>query len=510
MATTQNKYLEFFRERIPNMGTPNDKGESVSPCIFHQDKNPSLAVNVDSGKWKCYTPHCAGHAGGTWKKFDQLLKGELASAGDVKVPPIEETVVDGFHQVLLQCKDPMGILTQRRGFTPQTIARFKLGWDGDRILIPIRGPDGSIVNIRKYAYGAAKDKMIAWGPRYNRARLFPYENVVSSDWVLLCEGETDCMLACQMGYPAVSATGGADTWLEEFNVQLKGKRVVICYDADPAGRKGAAAVALKLLPHASEVRVLTLPLAGSKEEKDITDYFVNLGHTKEDFDKLVEAAELVKALAESKPPDDTVVDIHLSRVGEHGYVGKRIRSTVLVAGKDLAPYQVPFKIGYTCPAVGSEKACERCQLGLNNGQRLVELKEYSPDLLQCVNVPIEKLHALMGRLCGIPDRCPKYKYEVQQYANIESIKAIPEIDFSAEESAYVIRNLFYLGHGIETNKTYHVEGVVMPDPKTQYATALVYNAKPSQDSIEKFESSEAIRTMLSIFKVEDDNGKARL
>jgi hypothetical protein len=499
------KYLQFFRERIPNLPDPNEKGEAVAPCIFHADKNPSLGVNVESGKWKCYTPHCPGHAGGGWKKFDALLKGEVTTAGEVKVPPIDQATVDGFHHILLNSKDALDILQTKRGLTLETIKRFKLGWDSDRILIPITGPDGSIVNIRKYKYGAAKDKMIAWGPRYNRARLFPFENT-KSDWVLLCEGETDCMLACQMGYPAVSATGGADTWLEEFNQQLKGKRVVICYDADPAGRKGATATALKLLPHAAEVRILTLPLAGSKEEKDITDYFKNLGHTKADFDKLIESAEKVEPLAEKRKPDDKEEEIHLSRVGEHRYVGKRIRSTVLIAGKDLAPYQVPQKVAYSCPAVGTEKMCDRCQLGLNNGQRLVQLAEWNNDLLQCVNVPVEKLNALMGRICGIPDRCPKYKYEVTEYANIESVKAIPEIDFTADESEYVIRNLFYLGHGIETNKTYHVTGVVMPDPKTQYATALIYDAVPSQDSIEKFEATDEMRNMLKMFQTEEDHG----
>lgn len=483
------------------MGEPNDKGEAVSPCIFHADKNPSLAVNVGSGKWKCYTPHCPGHAGGGWKKFEALMKGEVTTAGDIKVPPIDEAIVDGFHSILLQSPTALEILHVKRGLNLETIKRFKLGWDSDRILIPIRGPDGSIVNVRKYKYGAQKDKVIAWGPRYNRARLFPFENT-TGEWVLLCEGEMDAMLAAQLGYPAVTATGGADTWLPEFNQQLKGKDVVICYDADQAGLKGATATALKLAPHARTVKVVTLPLAGSKEEKDVTDYFFHLKHTKAEFDALIAAAEVVKVVAEKKAPDEKVEDIHLSRVGEHRYVGKRIRSTVLVAGKDLAPYQVPFRVSYTCTAVGSEKACERCHLGLANGQREVKMAEWSSDLLQCVNVPIEKLHSLLGRMCGIPERCPKYKYEVAEYANIESIKAIPEIDFSANESEYVIRNLFYLGHGIETNKTYHIQGVVMPDPKTQYATALVYSAAPSQDSIEKFETGVDMQNLLSIFKVE--------
>lgn len=492
-------FRQFFSERISNLPPPNEKGECVVPCIFHEDKSPSLAVNVQSGKWKCYTPHCIGHRGGGWKKFDALLKGEVIGA-DVQVKPIDVGTLEGFHRALLACAAPMEILRVKRGLSDETIKKYKLGWDSDRILIPILGPDGSYINVRKYKYGATEDKMIAWGVGYNRARLFPYENL-KSDWVLLCEGEMDAMIACQMGFPAITVTSGADTWMEEFNQQLAGKRVVICYDADHAGRKGAQQVALKLLATAKEVRILKLPLAGSKEEKDVSDYFVRLKHTAAEFQALVDAAEQVVPMVTQAPPPAEVRDLHLSDIGLDEHVGKRVRSTVLIAGKDLAPFQVPYRIGYACDAVGSEKMCDRCGICKANGQLEVKLPEWSPDLLQMINVPVEKLHAVVGKLAGVPDRCPKYKYEVKEHTNVESIKAIPEIDFNADHAEYVIRNLFYLGHGIETNHTYRIEAVVMPEPKTQYATALIYNAEPAQDSIEKFELVDSMLGLLSIFKV---------
>lgn len=497
------KYTDFYKERIPNLPEPNSKGESVVKCVFHEDTNPSLAINLESGKWKCYTPSCAGHAGGGYRKFDQLLRGEAQIGAEVKVPPIDAAAIAGFHHVLLQSKHALEILEKRRGLTIETIKRFELGYDGDRILIPIKGPEGSYVNIRKYKYGAAKDKMIAWGARYNRARLFPFENT-KLETVLLCEGETDCMLACQLGLPAITATGGADTWLAEFNEQLRGKIVYVCYDVDPAGRKGASQVALKLLATAKQVFKITLPLSGSKEEKDITDYFKNLGHSLEDFDALMKSAEEIRPIVEHTAPAEEIIDIHLSMIGLNTNVGKRVRSTVLIAGKDLAPFQVPKRIAFSCQQSGSEKLCDRCGICKASGQLEVTIPDWSQDLLQMVNVPVEKLHGILSRAAEVPDRCPKFQFEVKEHSNIESIKAIPEIDFSAAQSSYVIRSLFYLGHGIDTNKTYNIEAVVMPEPKTQYATALIYNATPSQDSIEKFAMSETTNTDLSIFEVRAD------
>lgn len=495
----QNKYYDYFRERIPNMAAPNDKGESVNKCIFHEDKTPSLAVNVHDGKWKCYTPSCPAHAGGGWKKFEQLLNGEIPSAGDIKPPPIEPAVIDAFHETLLRSPTPLDILRKKRGYTDETIKRFKLGYDGDRILIPIIGQDGSVLNIRKYKYGAPKDKFIAWGPRYNRARLFPVENL-SHQTIYLFAGEPDCMLACQFGLPAVTSTGGEDSWPQEFNDLLRGKDIVLVYDVDPPGRKAAVAAANKMVRAVKSVSIATLPLAGTKEEKDFSDYMLHLKHTVEDFNNVISQAHSVENLVREAAPPDEIHDIHLSRIGFEEYVGKRVAATVLVAGKDLAPFQVPKKIAYSCASVGTMKACDVCGICQSGGQREIEVPDWSQALIQMVNTPIEKLNAHLSRLAEVPDRCPKFKFEVKKYQNVEAIKVIPEIDFTAAESEYVIRSLFYLGEKLETNRTYHIKAIVMPDPKTQYGTALIYEALPSHDTIEKFEMNDEMNTLLRIFQ----------
>lgn len=483
------------------MGTPNDKGECVVKCIFHDDKTPSLAVNVENGKWKCYTPSCPGHAGGGYKKFEQLLKGEVPNAGDIKPPPIDPSTIEAFHEVLWRSPTPLAMLREKRGFTDATIKRFKLGYDGERVLIPIFGQDGSILNVRKYLYGAPKDKFIAWGMRYNRARLFPIE-ALRAETLYVFEGELDTMLACQCGLPAITQTGGADSWMPEFTEAMKGKHIVFCYDVDPAGRKAAQAAANKVVRVAASVRISTLPLAGSKEEKDFTDYIIRLKHTKEDFDEIIAKAESVKELVKNDAPEETIHTIHLSRIGSDEFVNKRVESTVLVAGKDLAPFQVPKRIAYSCSAVGSQKSCDACGICAANGQLEVTVPDWSQALLQMVNTPIEKLNALLGRLAEVPDRCPKFKFEIKEHENIEAVKCIPEIDFTTDDSEYVIRSLFYLGAGLDTNKTYTIRAIVMPEPKTQYATALIYDAKPSQDSIEKFEATPDVLQLLRIFHIE--------
>ncbi len=321
----------------------------------------------------------------------------------------------------------------------------------------------------------------------------------------LFEGEGDCLLACQLGLPAITITSGADTWMPEFNEQLRDKDIIICYDVDTAGRNGAAMNAMKLLKTARSVSIMTLPLAGTKEEKDFTDFIHVLGHTRAEFESYAAKAQKVEMQSVTAEPGPEVLEIHLAQIGMKEFVGKRVRSTVLVAGKDLAPYQVPLRTQYTCQAVGSEgKQCERCVLGMNLGRKELVLQNWSPELLEFVNIPKERLNAIMCRLVGIPDRCPKPIAKVEEFVNVEVIKVIPEIDFTAENAEYVIRNMFFLGHGIKTNRTYRIEGIVMPEPKTQYATALVYSAEPAQDSIEKFDAMTEMGE-LKLFQVEEHN-----
>lgn len=498
------KWLKFYRERVPDLEEPSaGTTNTVAKCVLHPNPDgKSLSIDLESGKFKCHVAHCVGHKGGAWKKFERLLKGEtFVGEGVTATHEIDKALVDAHHKVLLQSARSLEFMRKKRGYTDETIARFRLGYDGERYWIPIADESGKFVNVRKYLPGAPEDKMIGYTAGQNVARLFPIDNLVSN-WILLCEGETDTMLACQYGFPAITVTGGADTWRREFTEQLRGKLVVICYDADEAGRRGAAQHAISLLEAASEVRILKLPLRGTKAEKDLSNYLLNLGHSADDLRALIDAAEVIEnklGAGDNAPPPDEVSEIHLSEIGEDHLVGKRVRSTVLVAGKDLAPFQVPFKIGFQCEM--GEKQCAGCGIARAGGQKEVQVPEYSSTLLEMVNVPSSTLEFVLARLAGVPAKCWKFKREIKEYANVESIKAIPEIDFTSERSEYVIRNLYYLGHGMETNHTYKIESVVMPDPKNQYATSLVYKAEPSQDSVEKFELDPETVEMLSIFKV---------
>jgi hypothetical protein len=113
---------------------------------------------------------------------------------------------------------------------------------------------------------------------------------LSGPEVLLCEGEWDLFTAFDQGFTwAATHTAGAGTWLPEWTPLFTDKRVWVCYDRDLVGLRGGARVARALWPVAASVRVVDLPLPGTPEAKDVTDFF-RRGGTADGFQDLLEGA----------------------------------------------------------------------------------------------------------------------------------------------------------------------------------------------------------------------------
>lgn len=110
--------------------------------------------------------------------------------------------------------------------------------------------------------------------------------------VIICEGEWDCMRLHDQGFTqAVTHTAGAMTWLPTWTKLFAGRRVWVCLDRDDIGRKGANKVARNLNGIAREVRMVDLPLPGTHDSNDVSDYF-NQGGDNNGFQQLLDHARL--------------------------------------------------------------------------------------------------------------------------------------------------------------------------------------------------------------------------
>jgi putative DNA primase/helicase len=154
--------------------------------------------------------------------------------------------------------------------------------------------------------------------------LFPAPEAVPDDggFLWLVEGEPDVVRAHSLGLPSVSVPG-VNCWKAGWRERFRGRRVVVCFDSDDAGRQAAARIASDLVGVAAEVRVLDLD-PEADDGTDLTD-FARGARTAEEREQLhrllvqrAEAAPLVAAdaqpEAEQQAPASTV-DLGLDDVG---------------------------------------------------------------------------------------------------------------------------------------------------------------------------------------------------
>ena len=144
----------------------------------------------------------------------------------------------------------------QRGLTHDTIGRFLLGWDGKRYTIPAiyRGIPFGVKRRQSDVDDGIPAKYISLTG--SRVGIFNADALWTAHDVVICEGEIDAMLLCQVGYNAVSSTGGAGTWKPEWAKLFAAVRsIVILYDNDAAGRDGA----LKVRATLARARIATYP-----------------------------------------------------------------------------------------------------------------------------------------------------------------------------------------------------------------------------------------------------------
>jgi DNA primase len=212
-------------------------------------------------------------------------------------------IAEQYHRVL---PERIRRYLNARGITDEIIELHLLGWNGERIMIPIRDAEGRVLffKLRKDPEDERPGpKMLA--PIRSAVTVYGWERLrVKPSRIIICEGEFDRLVLEAQGFAAVTSTGGAGVFRPEWAEAFKEiPEAYVCFDRDDAGRRGALRVA-ELIPHA---RLVEFPEAVG-EGGDVTDLFVRLGKTREEFLRLLDAAQpapLVKHHAVANSPHPT-------------------------------------------------------------------------------------------------------------------------------------------------------------------------------------------------------------
>ncbi len=272
------------------------------PLPDHEDRNASASLDTDTAAWYCHA--CAQGGGpydaavalgfdrrdavatckrfGLWEEREPDLPGAHNGKpraghrqGQQPVPPPSEEKLRAWHERLLASDAILDRLTELRGWSRRTLEHFGLGFDGQRIVIPIRDAEGRVATMLRYKPGrraTGETKMLA--PAGHARELFPAPETVEGETLWLVEGEPDAIAAHELGVPAVAIPGVAFAGsVESWAPRFAGRRVVICLDDDDAGRKAAERLAPTLARHVADVRALSLEALNNERRQgyDLTD-----------------------------------------------------------------------------------------------------------------------------------------------------------------------------------------------------------------------------------------------
>lgn len=289
---------------------PSGDGWVMGRCPWHEDRNPSFAFNKQTLCWTCHAD--CGHGDVfdylmrvTGKRFREVVtemgdKVGLPRPGNSgrreERPPISESQVKSWQEALRKNEKAVGWLHEKRGLSDATLERYQIGWDSQRqrYTIPVRDEHGRVMNVRLYSPTEPVKILNYTDGRHkygSPARLYGVDELVKHEGkdVVICEGEWDRLLLQQEGFMAVTSTHGCRVFLPEWARWFKEKDVAILYDCDEEGKRAATQIVLKELKDAdcSSIRNVVLSLSGTKQEKDVTDWFVRCGLSAEKLGELI-------------------------------------------------------------------------------------------------------------------------------------------------------------------------------------------------------------------------------
>ncbi len=176
---------------------------------------------------------------------------------------------------------------EARGIGKEIVDRCKIGqcqYNGKRwFTIPIFNAEGKAIQVvlRKHADVPDDHNQKRYLlPKGSHAELFGIDLLTKEDpdTIFVCEGLLDACAARTLGLSAISGSAGAgtfkDEWFNHIPKTEKKRKLIVCFDKDPAGVKGASEVliqAARLRPDL-ELAIIDLPLVGSG--KDLTDFLL--------------------------------------------------------------------------------------------------------------------------------------------------------------------------------------------------------------------------------------------
>jgi DNA primase len=254
-------------------------------CPLHEDRTPSLSVNLNEGLWYCFSCGEKGNYEQLCRRMGEPVDGDyrvIKALRDALREPEEKRDFSYQTSRLVDVRRkerpyPVEHFWRSRFIRPEAVDVFNLGWDGIReaIAFPYPDIDGRVRGIKyRHRTGrkSAEDK--------STFGIYQPQLAVGRSNVFICEGESDTIKVWSeinddlQGVCGTSGAGLSEAqWTSHATTFLFSQRVYLCYDADEQGDR-CSEIAMRVL---GDKCVRVRPTKG----KDITEHLLAGGTIKE-------------------------------------------------------------------------------------------------------------------------------------------------------------------------------------------------------------------------------------
>jgi hypothetical protein len=261
----------------------------------HHDRNPSCSVNLYSGAFNC---HGCGARGGAYdaalatgrsprEAIDLMVgyglidrrprrgrprgaspardtsaarvrgTGQQTSRSPADEPRLAATGerVGAWARSLSENRQLLARLRRERGWDQRVLRDLRVGFDGQRITLPITDDQGELQGVLRLRIWDWQRPKVVSAPG-TRLGLIP-RPTPSEARLLVVEGPSDMLAACSAGLPAV-AVPGTNAWRPGWATAFRGRDVTVVMDCDRPGRKAAARIAEDLGRGGAHPRIVDL------------------------------------------------------------------------------------------------------------------------------------------------------------------------------------------------------------------------------------------------------------
>lgn len=501
-------YFSFYSKYFPKLKSTPPKQNVL--CVFHEEKNPSLSIDLDKGLFFCHSCNAGGDVFSFYMQYHKcnFKKAKNEILGNRESPTLSIANVEEAHKRLLKNESLQNILYAKKFWSKETIQQFKLGWEDERVTIPVFGQDGELANIRKYDILHKSQDKFKGIPGHNETTIYPFTNIQKNP-IILFAGEPDCILALQFGFPAITFTTGEGAFSKKLIPLFKNKTIYICYDIDEQGKRGSTILANNLIHVAEQVKIIHLPEDILKGHgKDFTDLVLYCLTEKLDFKKvwneITDNSEIFTLLEQQPSNYDDYLEIDFYKAIDPMYYNKNIHFKALAVGSATSPYLCPKKVTLKCE-MNKGESCKNCSLFMCGGDfKYTVPEQYAPEL---INLTAEEQKKRLKSLVGIY-KCAGFEMTVDEVETIEAVWISPTLETERLEQKFVSRKSYITKYGIITNKIYDFYGKTIADPEDQTAIHWFTKNDPITADLYEFKLSDDYIDALKIFHPEENTEEA--